>query len=206
MDTKMREYVFQIRSNKLYSMITDDAGLKFSGKKFSSVDAFMDAWAKKQWLNHQLEIPFSVIEFIQKEEQQSSFFIRYQKNGGKAASFVFSFHDDNDAETFCNYLEKELTFQRSTEKLTRLQAVSTLFIALAIVIGFTIFLYYEALTIAKGSIEENTGGKIMVIDYLLGYAGGKGVVAVGAVVAFFLLRNMIARFFRPPVLIKFMPT
>lgn len=197
--------VFSITGNKISSFIADENSFKFSSKTFNSVSEFQDAWNKKISLATKVEVKYDSIKSIKKEDNDKDILINYKTWAGIPADCEFSFIDSNDYDTFFNFIEKERYFKRTHETLTPLRAIRNYSIGLIAIIGFTIIAYNQAVDIASGTVEEASSGKTMVFNYFVGLLGDKGVIAIGSLVACFLLYKIWTRFTNPPNQIKFLP-
>ena len=67
------------------------------------------------------------------------------------------------------------------------------------------FLLSPANAIANGTVEEAHNGKSRLFNALIGILGDKGVLAVGALIACYLLYKIWLRFKNPPNQTKFLP-
>jgi hypothetical protein len=201
----MQDKVFAITGNKISSFIADEDSLKFSNQKFNTVPEFRDAWNKKLSLATKLEVKYESIKSVRKEDNDQNIIIKYKTWAGITGDCEFSFLNSIDYEIFFNFLEKDRFFTRTHGTLTPFKATRNYLIGLLATIGFTIFIYYQALDIANGTVEEASSGKVRTFNYLIGLLGDKGVIAVGALITCFLLYKIWTRFSNPPGLTRFSP-
>lgn len=201
----MTEKVFSIRGNRLASVLAGEEGLLFLSKRVTTVDEFKKIWMQKKWPVAGTEVPFVLIESVQKEQDQRSVFVRYQSSPGKTAVCAFSFRHANDEQLFFSILESEHSFTRITKSLTPAAAAKKFMAVLFFAAGFTFFLAYEAKSIARGFVNESAGGKVIAVDYILGLLGPGGVLLAGGFCCLLLLLKIIKRWSHPPVLVKYIP-
>lgn len=201
----MTDKVFSITGNKISSFIIDDSSLKFSSQKFNTASEFLEAWNKKVSLATKVEVKFDSIKSIEKEDKDEDILIKYKTLAGIPLDCEFSFYDSNDYEIFFNFIEKKWYFKRTHETLTPLRAIRNFAIGLVATIGITVLSYNKAIDVENGRVEETSSGQIMAFNYLVGLLGDKGVIAVGSLVASFLLYKIWTRFTNPPNQTKFLP-
>jgi len=201
----MPDKVFSVTGDKISSFITDENSLKFSGKKFYTIDAFQEEWDKKLSLAGKFEVKYDSITSITKEDKDKEIKINYKTWAGIPTNCEFSFTDINDYEVFFRFIVKERYFTRIQETLSPFKAMRNYMIGLIVTIGFTIFTYYQALSVANGTAVEPASSKSKLFYYIIGLIGDKGVIAVGALITCFLLYKTWSRFSNPPNRTKFLP-
>jgi hypothetical protein len=201
----MLNQVFLINGNKISSFVADTDSLKFSSSSFNSVEEFLTSFGKKLSLATKVEIKYDSIKSVQKEDNDKTVAIKYKALAGIASSCEFSFNNENDYEVFFNYLEKERYFKRTAETLTPFKAIRSYILGLLLTIGVTIFAYYQAIGIANGTLEDSGNRKTRAFNALVGLLGDKGVLAVGAAIAAYLVYKIWSRYSNPPNQLKLMP-
>ncbi|OQP47464.1 hypothetical protein A4H97_08205 [Niastella yeongjuensis] len=199
----MLNQVFSVSGNKIASFVADADSLKFSSSNFTSVDEFLASFGKKLSLATKVEIKYDSIKSIQKEDNDKTIAIKYKGIGGITSSCEFSFANESDYEVFFNYLEKERYFKRTAATMTPIKAVGNYLLGLLLTIGLTIFAYYQAVGIANGTLEDSGNRKTRAFNALVGLLGDKGVLAVGALIACYLIYKIWTRFKNPPNQTKF---
>ena len=201
----MLNQVFAINGNKISSFVADTDSLKFSSSSFDSMDEFLTSFGKKLSLATKVEIKYDSIKAVQKEDNDKTVAIKYKGIGGITSSCEFSFNNEADYEAFFNYLEKERYFKRTNETLTPFKAIRGYILGLLLTIGLTIFAYYQAIGIANGTLEDSGNRKTRLFNALVGLLGDKGVLAVGAAIAAYLVYKIWSRYSNPPNQLKLMP-
>ena len=179
--------VFSITGNKISSFITDGNSLKFSSSTFETVDSFREAFAKKLSLATKVEIKYDAINSIKKEDNAKDILIKYKTSIGIPSDCEFSFTDAADYETFFTFFEKERYFTKSYETLTPIRAIRNYLIGLLATIGFTVFIYYQAIEIVTGTVEEYNSGKARIFNNIVELLGDKGVLAIGTLISSYLI-------------------
>jgi hypothetical protein len=197
----MLNKVFLIRGNKISSFITDEDSLKFSSKRLDTIEEFHEAWDKKISLATKIEIKYDSIRSVMKEDDDKDVTIKYKH----FSEIEFSFIDESDYETFFSFLEKERFFTKRCETLTPWKAIRNYLIGILVVIGLTIFTYYQALEIANGKVEETSDGKTKLFNYVVGLLGDKGVILVGGLIILYLIYKIRGRYSNPPNQLKLSP-
>ncbi|MFN6091285.1 MAG: hypothetical protein ACK44N_02600 [Bacteroidota bacterium] len=103
----MIDKVFSVTGNKISSFIIDGDSLKFSSSTFETVDEFKLAFAKKLSLATKVEIKYSSIKSIKKEDNSSEISIVYKNALGIPMDCEFAFTDTSNYQTFFIFLVKE---------------------------------------------------------------------------------------------------
>jgi hypothetical protein len=201
----MLNQVFPVNGNKISSFVADTDSLKFSSSRFDSVDEFLTSFGKKLSLATKVEIKYDSIKAVQKEDNDKTVAIKYKAIAGITNSCEFSFNNETDYEVFFNYLEKERYFKRTNETLAPFKAIRSYILGLLLTIGLTIFAWYQAIGIANGTLEDSGNRKTRLFNSLVGLLGDKGVLAVGAAIAAWLLYKIWSRYSNPPNQLKLMP-
>jgi hypothetical protein len=183
----MIDKVFLITGNKISTFITDQESLKFSSSTYDTVEKFKEAFAKNLSLATKVEIKYSSIKSIKKEDNDKDILIVYKTVIGIPMDCEFSFSDPKDCETFFNFLERERHFSKRHETLTPIRANRNYLIGLLATIASTIFLYYHAIEIANGTAKEAHNVKTRLFDNIVGILGDKGVIAVGTLISGYLV-------------------
>ncbi len=201
----MDNKVFTITGNKISSLCFGNNSLMFSSQTFKTVEDFMESWHKKLSLATKVEIKFESIKSVKKEDTDEDILISYKWFWGIPTNCEFAFSDANDNEAFFYFLEKEKSFSKTHEKMTAFKAILNYLIGLIFTIAITIFSYFQALEIANGTVAEAVRGKIKVFNEIIEFLGDKGVLAIGGVLACYLLYKIWTRFSNPPYQLKFFP-
>jgi hypothetical protein len=197
--------VFFISGNKISSLIADEESLKFSSDTYNTVETFKEAFNKKLSLATKVKIKYDSIRSIKKEDNEKNVWIKYKTYAGFRSDCVFSFNSPADYEVFFIFFEKERYFSRTHETLTPFKAIRNYLIGLMATIGFTIFMYYQAIEIKNGTVEETHSANTKVFNYAVGLLGDKGVIAAGALTSCYLLYKTWKRFSNPPNQVKLLP-
>ena len=201
----MIDKVFSITGHKISAFITDEESLKFSSSTYNTVEKFKEAFAKNLSLAKKVEIKYSSIKSIKKEDNDKDILIVYKTTIGIPMDCEFSFSDPKDCETFFYFLERERYFLKRHETLTPIRANRNYIIGLLGTIAGTIFFYYHAIEIANGTVKEAHSGKTMFFNIIVGFLGDKGVIAVGTLISGYLVYKIWRRFSNPPNQTKFLP-
>ncbi|MFN8357377.1 MAG: hypothetical protein U0Y10_23170 [Spirosomataceae bacterium] len=197
--------VFFITGNKIASMIADENSLRFSSKRFETIEAFQETFNKKLSLDTKVEINYESIKVVKKEDKAPEVVIIYKSAIGVPMDCEFSFVDWADYQRFFAFLEKEKYFSRSYGKMTPLRAIQNYVIGLLATIAFTLFTYTEAIDLANGTATEVHTGKAKLFNYLIEFIGAKGVVILGMLLAGYLVYMIWKRFVNPPHQVTFRP-
>lgn len=194
----MNNQVFIITGHKISSMIIDDTSIKFSSKKFTTHEAFIEDWNKKMSLANKLEVKLDTIKEIYKEENDDEIAIKYKSWKGafalsKYAEVAFSFENGENNEPFFNYFIKKHYYHKKQEKLSPFQAIRSYIFGLLFIIGLTYLGYTESIAPTEGGGIK--GRAFRVIIELL---GTKGVITVGLLSAAYILYTIWKRYINPP--------
>ena len=184
------------------TFIADEEALKFASSTYHTVDEFREAFAKKLSLATKVEIKYSSIKSIKKEDNNNVILITHKAFFG-SAECAFSFTNPEDYNTFFTFWEKEKHFTKHRETLTPFKAIKIHLIALLIMIGLTIAFYYIAIGIANGTAKESPD--TIFFDAIIGFLGSKGVLAIGTLISGCLAYRIWKRFSNPPNQTKFLP-
>lgn len=201
----MIDKVFPITGNKISAFIADHESLKFSSSTHNTVVDFNEAFTKKLSLATKIEIKYNAIKSIRKEDNDKAILIVYKTSIGMPMDCEFSFSNEEDYETFFNFLEKEKSFAKQYETLKPIRAIKNYLIGLLITIGITLVGYYQAIEIANGTVEETHSSKTRLFNSIVGLLGDKGVLGIGIVIIGYLVYKIWMRFKNPPNQIKFIP-
>jgi hypothetical protein len=201
----MIDKVFSINGTKVSALIADDEGLKFSSATAASVDDFRASYDKQLSLANKFQIKYGSIKSVKKEDNDKDILIKYKSLLGVPSEFEFSFNDDADNELFFTFLEKERYFTKIHETLTPFRAALNYIIGLLAVSGATVFCYYQAIKIASGTATSGSGAKGRLFNYVIGFLGEKGVLAVGIAIALYLVYKIRARYSNPPNQLRLLP-
>jgi len=198
--------VFSIRGNKIASMAIDEESIRFSSKSFNNIEDFNEVWSKRLSLATKVEVKFSKIKYVSKEEPGKEIKIRYKA----IAEAVFTFNKPEDYRGFFTILEKEQYFTKTEETLSPIKAATPYIIGLFVMIATTIFCYYEAIKVStKGGLaqelSEATDVKNELFLRLLHFVGEKGVIAIGAATCIYISYRIWKRYTNPPNRIKLLP-
>ena len=194
----MVDKVFLVTGNKISSLIADENSLKFSSSVFDTAESFKEAFAKKLSLATKVEIKYDSIKSLKKEDNDKDISIRYRTYVGILSDCLFSFTTPADYERFFNFFEKERYFSKRHETLTPLKAIRSHLIGLLVTIAIAVFIYFQAIEIKNGTVEEAYNGKTRAFNYIVGLLGDKGVIAVGTLATCYFLYKIWARFSNPP--------
>ncbi|RYU93202.1 hypothetical protein [Emticicia agri] len=201
----MIEKVFSVNGNKIASLLVGEEALMFSSQTFDTVAKFQEAWEKKLSLATKLEIKYSHIKSVKKEDNEGSIRINYSGLTGFLGDCEFSFPNSNDYAQFFTYLEREKYFTRHYGTLTSFKAVRNYLIGLVASIAITIIFYYEAIDIANGTAREPSSGKARLFNLILEFIGPIGVLITGGLISCYLVYITWKRFATPPNEVKFLP-
>lgn len=202
--------VFSVTGNKIASLVFAENALRFSSSRFELKDAFDEAWAKKLTLATKVEIKYSAIKSVSKENPGKDITIRYRALAGLPSDCVFSFDDESNTDTFFNFLEKEQYFRRTEETLSPIKAASAYLAGLIFTIAITIFCHYQALELStpeglEKANEQASNGKTKLFNMAIAHLGDKGVWAIGILIAGYIIYKIYQRVTNPPNRIRFVP-
>lgn len=71
--------------------------------------------------------------------------------------------------------------------MTPIRAIRNYLIDLLATIGFTVFIYYQAIEIVTGTVEEYNSGKARLFNNIVELLGDKGVLAIGTLISSYLI-------------------
>ncbi|MDJ0366420.1 hypothetical protein QMK33_14775 [Hymenobacter sp. H14-R3] len=201
----MLKRVFEITGNKIASLLIGETSLMISSQDFSSAEEFQTAWDKKLSLATKVEVKYSAIKSIRKDDDDADIVIKHKAALGIPTYCEFSFDDASAYPVFFSFLQKEQYFTRQEVKLTPLKSIGNYLIGIVATLAFTAFCYFEALKIANGTVARTTSGKQELFNSAVGALGDKGVLAAGGLAVCYLLYKAWTRFSNPPTRLLFLP-
>jgi hypothetical protein len=201
----MLQQVFAITGNKIAAMMAGETSFMFSSQYFDSAEAFQAAWNKKISLATKIEVKYSAIKSVHKDDDDADILIKYKTALGIPTNCQFSFNNATAYPVFFDFLQHKQYFTKQEERLTPLKSIVNYLIGLAATLLFTAFSYSEALKIANGTVEKATTGKQKLFNDLVGALGDKGVLAAGGALLAFLGYKAWLRFSNPPNRLLFLP-
>lgn len=198
--------VFSIRGNKIASMAIDEESIRFSSKSFNNIEDFNEVWSKRLSLATKVEVKFSKIKYVSKEEPGKEIKIRYKA----IAEAVFTFNKPEDYRAFFTILEKEQYFTKTEETLSPIKAATPYIIGLLVTVASTIFCYYEAIKVStreglRLELSDAGDGKTKLFLKLLNILGDKGVIAIGGATCIYISYRIWKRYTNPPNRITLLP-
>lgn len=201
----MTDSIYSVSGNKLKTLLITSDSLQFSSSSFDSADDFKTSFVKKISLATKVEIQYSSIKSVKKEVTDNTISIKYKGSVGISSTCEFSFDNESEAESFLSYLEKELYYVRTEEKMIPIKAARPYIIGLLITIPVTIFAHFQALAIANGTFEESSSRRTRMFNNIIEMIGDKGVIAIGILVSAYIIYMIWKRATNPPILITLMP-
>jgi len=173
-----------------------------------NIQSFKESFSKKVTAT-KVEIKYDSIISITHEENDENILINYKRIGGLPSNLSFRFTDPTDYDIFFKFMGKEKSFTKIYETLTPFDAIIGHFIGLIATIAFTIISYNTAIENANGAIELDPSGKERLLHYLfkiyIYLLGDKGVLAVGFILAVYLIFKISKRIKNLPNKIKYLP-
>ena len=201
----LRGGLFKVSGNKIESLLVADNALLFSSKSYLHAHEFKQAWSKSLTLATKVEVKYDAIKSVIKEDADDDIRIKYKGTLGIPSEAVFSFADKDDTDAFYDFLVKELSFQKSEERLSPTKAVLPNLLALLITVAITIVAHYQSIAIANGTADESGSRRSRSFNNIIELLGTKGVWIVGISITLFIAYKIWKRFTNPPVQIKLLP-
>jgi hypothetical protein len=201
----MIDSVFYITGHKVSSLMVDDNSVKLMTKEPITVHEFRAAWDKKVSINTKVEIKFEKITAIKKEDNDDTVVIRYKNFMNLTINCEFSFNSREDCEVFLTHFVKNLFYQKTYERMNRINANRNYILGLVFSLVFITMSYFEAMAQANGTSDEMSSGKGKVFQYLVGLIGVTGVILLGIAICSWIIYKMWSRFKNPPMLLTLIP-
>ncbi len=201
----MHNKVFAIHGNKVATLYMAENALMLTSERCNTEEGFMELWNKKMSLATKLEIKYESIYSIKKEDNDKDIVIRHKFLLGIPSESQFSFLNAEDYDTFFAFLQKEKNYSATHEQLTPFSAAAPSFFGLVFAVLITAVSFRQAIHIADGTIEEAHNTKTMFFYKIIEILGEKGVLAVGAIAACYLLYKIWSRLKNLPHQLKLLP-
>lgn len=198
----MIEKVFLVEGHQVKSLLLGDKSLMFSSKSCDSAQQFNEYWNKKISLGNKIEIDYDSIISVAKEDLDDTIKVKLKSKLKFLSGSEFSFIHNTDNEIFFTFLEKELHFIRTYEKLSPIKAIASYIFGLIFTVGITIFAHYQSIEISNGTIEETYDAKVRLFYLLIEKVGDIGVWIIGSLITCFFLYKIWTRYTNPPYQIK----
>ncbi|MBJ6145497.1 hypothetical protein [Hymenobacter sp. BT559] len=201
----MNKKLFSVTGNKIASLLLGKDSLLFSSQEFNSEQGFVESWNKKLSLATKIEVKYTAIKSVGKEDNDDAIKVKYRTAVGIPGVCEFSCSSAGDCEQFFSFLEQEHAFDKHYAAMTPFKAVLNYIIGLVATVGVTVLSYFEALKVANGTAEIGSSGKARTYYALLEFLGDKGVLVVGGAFACYLLYKIWTRATNPPHQLLLLP-